>query len=239
MLIRDSNFFYNSFNETRTEDRSPDFSLDNASFSDVSPELLQLQRSRFREMPAPKRTAPSNEQQQQNKRPRRSGMAPLERLQKTKRILFKPSYVSRARCNPPGFQRILLTPETQHAGADSRPCSPQSQEIQRIMGRWQVTRPESCCFVPLSPCLPFSPRGSSLHNKSAWRIARVYRMCDCSFQRHSRKVQLHWKRICTVERSDGPEAEYFGSKNFPHHLSCYFLLFKILFFLSCVYLIIN
>ena len=158
-LSRGSNFFYNSFNETRTDDMSPDFASDNVSFSCISPELLQLQRSRFRGMPAPKRTAPTNEQQQQNKRPRRS-------LEKAKRNVFKPCFVSRALYTPPGSKQNLFTPEIQHTGADSRPCSPQSQEIQRIMGRWPVTRPESCCFVPLSPCLPFRPRGGSLRNNS-------------------------------------------------------------------------
>lgn len=158
--IRGSNFFYNSFNETRTDDISPEFASDNVSCSCISPELLQLQRSRFRGMHASKRTAPANEQQQHNKRPRRT-------LEKAKRNLFKPCFVSRAFYTPPGFQQNSLTPETQHTGADSRPCSPQSQEIQRIMGRWPVTRPEACCFVPLSPCLPFRPRGGSLRNNSA------------------------------------------------------------------------
>jgi len=163
-----SRFFYEPLDEMQTEGTSPDLISGSTSFFGVSPGLSRMHISR--EKPVPKRTAPAIAPHR-SKRARPTNSIPMERVQPTNNnnnnnnnnrvSLFKPCYVSRS--NRPGFQHALLTPEARHIGEESRPCSPQSREIQRIMGRVPVTRPEACCFVPLSPCLPSLPRTGSVH----------------------------------------------------------------------------
>lgn len=151
-LISDSRFCHDSLREAWAEGFSTDFAAG-------SPGLPHFSFFGSPELEVHKRAAHIIEQPR-SKRPRRTDGVSTDRLPLAESIRvssFKPLRAPVALSTPPSCQPLcdpFVAPEKQHAKANSvdntRCCSPQSREIQRILGRWPATRLESC-FIPLSP----------------------------------------------------------------------------------------